>query len=149
MRFSLRWLFAAVAVAAVGSLALVNANRWWVVGGTVVVLLLATAAASRVFLYGRRAAFSFGFAATVFLVRCGFFVVGMPLVFLPDPELLGGVVHVTASSGAFGQIDEEHANSVKKLIDDICLLGVATLSGLIAVRFARMRPQIETEERSQ
>lgn len=142
MRFSLRWLFAAVTVAAVGSLAFVNANRWWVIGGTVVVLLLTIAAASRVFLFGRKAAFSFGFAATVFLVRCGFFVVGMPPVFALESEDLGGgqVISVTTLT----QIDEEHVLSAKKLTDDFCLLGVATLSGLITVVFARMRPPMQT-----
>jgi hypothetical protein len=78
-RFSLRWLFAAVAIAGIYSLALVNANRWWGVGGTVVVLLPAVAAASQVFLHGRQAAFSFGFAATIVLVRGGVFFQGMPL----------------------------------------------------------------------
>jgi hypothetical protein len=138
MRFSLRWLFVAMAIVAVASLGLVNANRWWVVGATVGVLLLTTAAASRVFLYGRKAAFSFGFAATVFLVRCGFFVVGMPPIFALDAEdLSGGQV---IAIGSQGPIDEEHHLSAKRLKDDLCLIGVATLSGLIAVAFAGVRP---------
>ena len=92
---------------------------------------IAVAAASQVFLHGRQAAFSFGFAATIVLVRGGVFFQGMP-TFVPDPQDWGGYVVISNGSAA-----AERRRAGMKLIDDACLLGVAVVAGLVACTLAK------------
>lgn len=62
LRFSLRWLFVAAAVAGLGAAALMNANLWWIIGIHTFVVLSLFYTAIRAALLGRRAPFSIGYS---------------------------------------------------------------------------------------